>query len=56
MPRRNRNTRTMPRQYDEPDDLEPTYQQLAADLVARGLADPAILGPVRHAHTREDSE
>lgn len=49
MPRRNANTRFKlpPRKVAPVEPPEPTYDDLAKDLVRRHLASPAILGPIR---------
>jgi hypothetical protein len=48
MPRRNHSTRRRPAATPPFVEPQPSPQQLAALLVARGLASPRILGPVRN--------
>ncbi len=47
MPRRNRAPRPRTRAPLPPDERPPSPQQLAQQLVSRGLCDSAILGPDR---------
>lgn len=47
MPRRNRRPRPGTRAALPPDERPPSPQQLAQQLVNRGLCDSAILGPDR---------
>lgn len=55
MPRRTRSrkSRRTPTAIPEPD---MTPDQLARDLVKRGLASPAVLGPGRHPWTERGGE
>jgi hypothetical protein len=55
MPRRNNRRRHCRRVVEatEPQ-RQPTYEQMARDLVARGLASPLILGPTRGPITSQE--
>lgn len=46
MPRRNRPKNTWRTRLTTPQPPAPTYQQMAVDLVRRGLVSHAVLGPL----------